>query len=119
MRPYRFMKMRLIVFATGLWMLVGTCFAWAAADVDSLTEGKSALRSGKYAEAGQFFESALKEGKDPEQGQLGLLQVLRITGAYKEAVNHLEEFLSARPDSAALNLEGGRIYRDTGVGSTA
>ncbi len=101
-----------ILLAANVCILLASClaFAWRAAGEDSLSKGRSALRTGKYAEAAQFFESALKEEHNPEQGQSGLLQVLRITGNYKDAVKRLGQFLPASAGSAPLHLEGGRIY---------
>jgi tetratricopeptide (TPR) repeat protein len=113
-RHCRCMKTRLIVLAASVWISVGSCFAWFAEEDDPAQQGRVALRSGEYSQARQFFELALDEGKNPEQARSGLLQVLRITGGYEEAVNYLERFLSDFPVSASLHLEGGRIYRDTG-----
>lgn len=115
-RNGRSVKTHRTILAVHVWILLGSClaFAWRAAGEGNFLQGRSALQTGKYVEAAQFFESALKEEKDLEPSQSGLLQVLRITGSYKEAVKRLGEFLSTRPDSAPLHLEGGRIYRAIG-----
>jgi cellulose synthase operon protein C len=70
---------------------------------------RASLRSGDYVQARQCFESALNGKTNQEENQQGLLQALRETGAYREAVQRSEEFLSARNDSALLHLERGRI----------
>jgi tetratricopeptide (TPR) repeat protein len=104
------------ILSVPAWILLGSCLAFVlpAAGADNLSEGRSALRTGKYVEAAQFFASALDAGENQEQSQSGLIEVLRITGRYKEALNRLGQFLSAQPDSASLHLEGGRIYRAVG-----
>jgi len=104
----------MFVLAVGVWISIGSCFAWFEEENDPVLQGSMALRSGDYSHARQLFELALKEGHDPEQSQSGLLEAMRITGGYEEAVRHFETFLSARPDSASLLLEGGLIYRETG-----
>jgi tetratricopeptide (TPR) repeat protein len=72
------------------------------------------LRSGDYGEARKSFESALKDEANLEQSQAGLLQTLRETGAYQEAVKRSEEFLSSQSTSPLLHLERGRIAEAIG-----
>jgi tetratricopeptide (TPR) repeat protein len=109
-------KIHQTILSVPAWFLLGSClvFASPAAGTDNLSQGRSALRTGKYAEAAQFFGSALDAGENPEQSESGLLEVLRITGRYQEAIKRISPFLSAHPDSASLHLEGGRIYRAVG-----
>jgi tetratricopeptide (TPR) repeat protein len=104
------------VLSVPAWILLGSCLALIspAAGTDNLSQGRSALRTGNYAEAARYFASALDAGENQEQSQSGLLEVLRITGRYKEAQNQLVQFLSAHPGSASLHLEGGRIDRAVG-----
>jgi len=107
-------KTSLAVLAAGVWIFTGTCPALSAQGIDTASQGRAAMRSGNYSRARLLFESALYGKEGSEQNQSGLLEVLRTTGNYREAVRHLKTFLSDRPDSAYLNLEGGRLYRDTG-----
>ncbi|MEJ2110327.1 MAG: tetratricopeptide repeat protein [Acidobacteriota bacterium] len=107
-------KIRFVVLAVFVCILLGNRPSGHAADEDYLPKGNAALRSGDYAKAAQMFEMALKNGEDTEQSQSGLLEVLRITGDYKGAVKHFEEFFSGRADYALLLLEGGRIYQAVG-----
>jgi tetratricopeptide (TPR) repeat protein len=81
---------------------------------ETVSRGRSALRSGDYAKAGEFFESALKSGTDVENAQAGLIQVLRETGAYAEAARRCDEFLSKRENSARLHLERARVAEAVG-----
>jgi tetratricopeptide (TPR) repeat protein len=71
-------------------------------------DAKSALRAGKYAEARQGFEAALRARPDVEENQIGLLQSLRETGAYQEASRRGNGFLQERKKSAGLLLEVAR-----------
>jgi tetratricopeptide (TPR) repeat protein len=70
---------------------------------------RASLRSGEYGPAIQCFESALNGKDNREENQQGLLQALRETGAYQEAVKRSEEFLAARSQSALLHLERGKM----------
>jgi tetratricopeptide (TPR) repeat protein len=79
------------------------------AGAESCPLGKAALRSGDYARARQYFESAIEDRTDGEQSQAGLLEALRETGAFQEAAKRAEGFLSARDGSALLHLERARI----------
>jgi tetratricopeptide (TPR) repeat protein len=72
---------------------------------------RAALRSGDYDQAVQCFESALNEKANQEENQQGLMQALRDTGAYQEAVKRSGEFLAGRSNSALLLLERGRIEK--------
>ena len=49
-----------------------------------------------------------------EESQAGLLQTLRETGSYQEAVRRAEEFLLPRGSSPMLHLERGRIAEALG-----
>jgi cellulose synthase operon protein C len=89
-------------------MLLANSFAWTpAADNNSL--GRSALRSGDYVKAQEYFEAALKNSAAPEESRAGLLQTLHETGSYTEAAKRSEEFLLSFDGSALLHLERGRI----------
>ncbi len=76
--------------------------------------GREALRSGDYEKARQYFESALSDSTNTEESVAGLLSVLRETGAFQEAANRADEFLSTRDSSALLHLERGRIAEAVG-----
>jgi cellulose synthase operon protein C len=98
----------------GALVLLANCSAWKTAALDDYSQGKAALRSGEYEKAKNLFESALGGKNNLEESQAGLLQTLRVTGAYKEARERARGFLSARGNSAILNLEFGRILEETG-----
>ncbi len=107
-------RIRFIIYAISVWILVGTFPARMTAASDNYTQGMAALRSGEYEKARQHFESALNDKTNQEESRAGLLRVLRITGRYQEAVKRSEEFLLAHGASALLLLEGGRIHTATG-----
>jgi tetratricopeptide (TPR) repeat protein len=98
-----------MVIILGAFMLVSDCPALNTGSTNSYALGLAALRSGDYGQARTLFESALKDKINLAESQAGLLQALRETGAYQEAVNRAEEFLSSRNDSPLLHLERGRI----------
>ncbi len=108
----RFSSVWIGAFIFGL--LLTNCSAWLQNSPDSKVRGREALRSGGYAAARRHFEAALKSGSDLEDCQTGLLQTLRVTGAYREAATLAGQFLAARAGSAALHLENGRIDVETG-----
>jgi len=119
MANYLNMSIHRCIVTICAWILLGICPAQLKAISENTEKGKSALRSGNYAEAERYFESALKKGEDMEQSRSGLLQVLITNGRYREAVKRLEEFLSASDNSAAVHLEGGRIHAALGNYSEA
>jgi tetratricopeptide (TPR) repeat protein len=80
---------------------------------------KSSLSAGDYAKAKDQFEAAIRNKTDVEENQAGLLQTLRETGAYQEAIKRSEEFLSQRDGSALLHLERGRLAEEVGDYATA
>jgi len=90
-------------------LLLGNCSAWRPTAAQSGSRGRAALRAGDYDAAKEHFESALKSAPESEENQLGLLQVLRETGAYEEAVRRADQYLATRETSAALHLERGRV----------
>jgi cellulose synthase operon protein C len=89
-------------------LLLANSFAWTPA-VDNTSLGRSALRSGDYAKAQEYFEAALKDSAVSEEGRAGFIQTLRERGSYAEALKRSEEFLSSFDGSAILHLERGRI----------
>ena len=102
-----------LVCAAGAFLFLGRS-AWDATVAGSYAQGRSALRSGDYATAGKCFETALNDKHNLEESQAGLLQTLRETGSYQEAVRRAEEFLSPRGSSPMLHLERGRIAEALG-----
>jgi cellulose synthase operon protein C len=96
------------ISALTMLLLLANCLAWMPA-ADSISLGRSALRSGDYAKAREYFEAALKDSADPEESRAGLLQTLRECGDYEEAVKRSEEFLSSFDNFPLLHLERGRI----------
>ena len=110
----RDVKARLIACAISAWILMGNCASRAMAEAGDYVQGMAALRSGDYEEARQRFESALRDGADQEESRAGLLEVLRTTGAYQEAVKRSEQFLSAHNTSVLLHLEAGRVRMEVG-----
>jgi tetratricopeptide (TPR) repeat protein len=100
---------RVMVCAIAAWLLLGNCSGFGAAGGSNYSRGIAALRSGDYDDARKCFESGLKDKVNLEESQAGLLETLRETGAYPEAVRRSEEFLSSRKLSSLLHLERGRI----------
>ena len=78
------------------------------------SRGRAAVRSGKYAEARKYFESALNDKANQEENHQGLLQVLRETGDYREAERLSKEYLAKLDNFALLHLERGRILQAIG-----
>ena len=77
-------------------------------------ESRAARRAGDYAAAIKGFEAALRANPDQEESQTGLLQALRESGAYQEAIRRGDEFLKRRSGSAALNYERALSARAVG-----
>jgi cellulose synthase operon protein C len=98
-----------IAYAVSAWLFLCTGSVLIAGSANDLVSGRAALRSGDYENARKYFESALKDKTNPAASRAGLLQTLRMTGAYAEAVRLSEAFLRAQNDSALLYLECGRI----------
>jgi cellulose synthase operon protein C len=119
LREHRRLKSLCVVGTIGVLMVLGNCFAWKTSGTDNYAQGKAALRSGDYVRAKQCFETAIGEKSNLEESQAGLLQTLRETGAYQEALKRAQEFLSARDDSAILHLEQGRILEELGQYASA
>ncbi len=84
------------------------------AQAQSATEAAAALRAGDYVLARKGFEAVLRVRPDQEESQIGLLQMLRETGAYQEACSKGDAFLKAHNASAGLHLERGRSARAIG-----
>ncbi len=103
-----------LICALVVSLLVGNCSALRPGAADSIALAKAALRSGDYAKARDLFESALRIQPAQEEGQSGLLETLRRTGAYREAAKRADDFLAARGGSAALHLERGRVLAEIG-----
>ena len=110
----RRLKTGCILCAVSILVLFGNCPASGIADADNYSQGRAALRSGDYAKAKRCFESELSKKNNLEESQAGLLQTLRETGAYQEALKRAQEFLPAQNSSAVLHLEQGRILEETG-----
>jgi tetratricopeptide (TPR) repeat protein len=87
--------------------------------VESGAQGKAALRSGDYAAAAKYFESALKTDPKPEEWRAGLLETMRQTGAYSEAATRADAFVRAGGESALLYLARGRIAEELGQSDAA
>jgi cellulose synthase operon protein C len=110
----RFLRTGWVLCAVFAPVLLGTCLALRPSSADAYQQGKTALRSGDYEQAKRAFESALAEKTDLEGSRAGLLQTLRETGAYPEALKRAREFVSAQNNSAILHLEHGRILEEVG-----
>jgi len=100
-------------------LLLGNCSAWRVSAADSAARGKAALRSGDYAKAREYFGAALKSQPGQEDSKAGLLETLRQTGAYREAVKRAAEFLATREGSPAVHLERARVLAALGEYKTA
>jgi tetratricopeptide (TPR) repeat protein len=112
------LKAACILCAVSVLMLLGNCTASGNAGADNYSQGRVALRSGDYGKAKRCFDSALSEKNNLEGSQAGLLQTLRETGSYQEALKRAQGFLSAQNNSA-LQLEQGRILEETGEYASA
>ncbi|MBN1569136.1 MAG: tetratricopeptide repeat protein [Acidobacteria bacterium] len=104
----------LIVGAVSLFTALGSVPVMKSKNPDHFTQANAALRSGDYAVAAKSFESALKDKTNLEESRAGLLQTLRQTGAYREAVERSEDFLASQNRSPLLHLERGRIAEAMG-----
>jgi tetratricopeptide (TPR) repeat protein len=107
----------LVRFSWGLGALavfLGCCSAWRPDAAESYTRGKEALRTGEYPAAADHFEAALRSRAGHEPSQSGLLETLRLTGRYAEAVKRADGFLAGNSGSAALHLERGRSAAEIG-----
>ncbi|MEJ2246438.1 MAG: tetratricopeptide repeat protein [Acidobacteriota bacterium] len=107
-RKVRFCAMGLSVVLCLVCLTTG----WGS---DAEPQAEASLRSGDYESAVKHFRSALKQ--DPGNGrfQAGLLQTLRETGAYREALEQAETLQNPGVESAPVYLELGRI--STAVGA--
>jgi cellulose synthase operon protein C len=101
-----------ILSAIVFTLLIANFSSWKTKAAES-GSGKNALRSGDYVKARDLFEAALKDSAATDEIQAGLLQTLRETGSYAEAVKRSEEFLSLS-DSSLLHLERGRVAEIVG-----
>src|SRR5438876_36801 len=108
------MGTRIAACGFGLFFVLGCCSATRPGGAQSNSRGAEALRSGDYDKARAHFEDALKSRAEDEASQAGLLQVLRETGQYREALKRGIEFLKARENSAKLQLEMGRSFKAAG-----
>ena len=108
------MGTRIAACGFGLFFVLGCCSATRPGGAQSNSRGAEALRSGDYDKARAHFEDALKSRAEDEANQAGLLQVLRETGQYREALKRGIEFLKARESSAKLQLEMGRSFKAAG-----
>ncbi len=108
------MGTRIAACGFGLFFVLGCCSATRPGGAQSNSRGAEALRSGDYDKARAHFEDALKSRAEDEANQAGLLQVLRETGQYREALKRGIEFLKARENSAKLQLEMGRSFKAAG-----
>ncbi len=90
----------LLVAGTGAVMVPGQNASLEGAD--------AALRAGEYAAARKGYESLVAEGPGPEPARVGMLRTLYETGAYREASELAETFVTQFP-SPALSCEAGLI----------
>jgi cellulose synthase operon protein C len=103
-----------IVCAACVLILLSNCSALKTAGADKYLLGQAALRSGDYGNAKKCFESALSNKTNLDASRAGLLQMLRLTGAYQEALKLSDEFLQSQNDSPLLHFERGRIAEAVG-----
>ena len=102
-----------MLLAIGVLIVAESFCIQGMAATASVSPGKAALRSGYYAAAKEYFESALKDRTDQDESRTGLLQTLRETGRYVEAEKRAEGFLAV-DDSSRMHLERGRIAEAVG-----
>jgi len=115
-KPARRLRLKIwAVSAVIMALMIANGSASKASGPGDYSQGKTALRSGDYGKAIQFFEAALNDKANIEESQAGLLCALRETGDYKGALNRARQFLSARSGSAVLELELGRLLSLTGA----
>ncbi len=89
-----------------LWFAVFLCLPGGrSAHGQSVADAKSALRSGDYGLAKNLYEAALRANPGQEESRIGLMKVLRETGAYREACERGDEFLKTGSKSADLLIE--------------
>jgi len=115
----RIIKISCALCSISALLLLSNGSAWQKPDRNVVRQARTALRSGDYAKAREYFESALKGATNIEECQAGLLQTMRETGAYQEAVKRADEFLAVRDSSAPLHLERGYLAEAVGDHSGA
>jgi cellulose synthase operon protein C len=92
--------------------LLGNCSAFRRQSQGSGSP-RADLRSGNYARAREGFESALKSTPNSDEDRYGLLETLLQTGAYRDAAQRADAFISGH-DSAAARLQRGRAAEALG-----
>jgi tetratricopeptide (TPR) repeat protein len=90
-------------------LLLANCSALKPDPVQRSSQAQTALRSGDYSGARTQFEAALEAAPAMEESQAGLLEALRWTGSYNEAIKRADAFLASRDASPAVHLERGRV----------
>ena len=109
------MGRRCVVRVLLIGILTWGAVALRPAEGQVAAESRTALRAGDYAAARSGFEAALRANPDHEESQAGLLQALRESGAYQEAIRRGDEFLKRRSGSVALNYERALSARAVGA----
>ena len=89
-------------------LVAGTRAVMPPGQNSSLERADAALRAGDYAAARKGYESLVAEGPGPEPARVGMLRTLYETGAYREASELAETFVTQSP-SPALSCEAGLI----------
>jgi cellulose synthase operon protein C len=98
----------------GAALLASLCVAWIPNSFGSGKDGLTALRTGEYAKAKEYFQSALKGQPNDEESQAGLLKTLRQTGEYREASKRASTFLASNGNAPSVYLERARALTAVG-----
>jgi tetratricopeptide (TPR) repeat protein len=89
---------------TGRWISVVIALALLAGCATAYSEGRSSLRQGRYAEAADEFQAALKEDPDRLEALAGLGVARYKLGAYEEAQEVLGRVVTQEPRNAEARL---------------
>jgi cellulose synthase operon protein C len=98
-----------VALLLGAGMLLSSLLPAKLTGGEKYSDCRAALRSGDYAKAIPCFELALNGKENLEANRQGLLQALRETGAYSNAVKRAEAFLAEQGNSVLLHLECGKL----------
>lgn len=102
-----------LIWAVSVLMLLGNCSAWKSGGEDAYSQARAALRAGEYGKARTLFAAAARGKTNLAESRAGLLQTMRETGAYREALEQAEKF-AAGGESDVVHLEYGRLLKETG-----
>ncbi|MDR0528293.1 MAG: tetratricopeptide repeat protein [Zoogloeaceae bacterium] len=79
-----------------------------------LDQGRKALAAGRYPEAGEYFEAAVRQTPKSQEGWLGLGEVALAIGQQDTALDFCEEALRLQPDKLKHLERLGTLFRRAG-----